>query len=233
VVWLVTALSIGHPYYRTVGAQYLAKLGLPTLLMPLTCAGELVLGGLVLALRPRTWLTVLQGSLVLGFTAVLAMQEPLLLASPFGVLSKNLQFLVVLAVIDRVERDGDWTEQTRLWLRVAMAAVWMTEGLFPKLLFQQEIELSMVPRIGIHDLSPRLLVGALGVCQLASGIAALLLRGGLLRLLLLGQALALVCLPLAVGMLEPTLYVHPFGPFLKNIPILVGTWIVRRWCTGS
>jgi hypothetical protein len=149
------------------------------------------------------------------------------------VLSKNLQFLVVLAVIDRVERDGDWTQQTRRWLRIGMAVVWMTEGLFPKLLFQQAIELSMVPRIGIHELSPRLLVGALGVCQLASGIAALLLRGKLLRLLLLGQVLALVCLPLAVGMLEPTLYVHPFGPFLKNIPILVGTWIVRRWCPGS
>ena len=33
---------------------------------------------------------------------------------------------------------------------------------------------------------------------------------------------------LIVGLLEPTLYVHPFGPFVKNLPILTGTWLLRR-----
>ena len=66
-----------------------------------------------------------------------------------------------------------------------------------------------------------------------SGVLALLLAGKPLKLLLTCQALALIVLPLAVGFLEPTLYVHPFGPFIKNMPILVGTWIVRRSCCGS
>ena len=232
-MWIATALGVLHPYYRAIGGAYLKELGLPTALMPLTCAFELGLGVVVLLTRPRWWLTVCQSALVLGFTVILAIHEPLLLASPFGVLSKNLQILVVLAVIDRVARDGQWTAQTRSWLRVGMAVVWLTEGLFPKLLFQQQIELAMVPRIGITHISPSILVGALGIGQVLSGVLALLLAGKPLKLLLTCQAVALIVLPLAVGVLEPTLYVHPFGPFIKNMPILVGTWIVRRSCCGS
>lgn len=228
LVWLLTALGVVHPYYRQVGASYLTALGLPIWLMPLTCALELVLGIVVWSLRPRRWLTLLQVGMILTFTLVLAVHEPLLLASPFGMLSKNLQILAVLLLIDRVQREGGWSDETRRWLRIAMALVWLTEGLFPKLLFQQSIELSMVPRIGIVSVSPRVLVGALGVCQIASGILALVLTGAPRRLLLSAQALALIVLPLLVGLLEPSLYVHPFGPFLKNLPILVGTWLARR-----
>lgn len=229
LVWLLTAVGVVHPFYREVGASYLTALGLPTWLMPLTCAIELVLGVVVWTQRPRRWLTLLQVGMILTFTLLLAVHEPLLLASPFGYLSKNLQILAILFIIDRVERDGAWSDVTRRWLRIAMAIVWITEGLFPKILFQQSIELAMVPRIGIESISPSILVGAMGVCQIASGILALVLTGQPRRLLLTAQALALIVLPLLVGLLEPTLYVHPFGPFLKNLPILTGTWLLRRW----
>lgn len=228
LVWLLTAVSVVHPLYRAIGESYLTALGLPTWLMPLTCAGELVLGVVVWALRPRRWLTLLQVGMILTFTLLLAVHEPLLLASPFGYLSKNLQILAILLIIDRVERDGAWSDVTHRWLRIAMAIVWITEGLFPKILFQQSIELAMVPRIGIESISPSLLVGAMGVCQIASGLLALVLTGQPRRLLLTAQALALIVLPLLVGLLEPTLYVHPFGPFVKNLPILTGTWLLRR-----
>ncbi len=233
LVWIWTALAVLHPYYRSVGSSYLSQMGLPSLLMYATCAFELILGVAVLLLRPRVLLVGLQAAMVLTFSLILAVWQPLLLASPFGMLSKNLQFLCVLYVLFLVEKSGKWTPQAQLLLRIGMATVWLTEGLFPKLLFQQQIELQMVPRIGIHAVSPSVLVGMMGIGQLVSGILALTLSGKWLRLLLLLQACALVFLPLAVGFLEPTLYVHPFGPFSKNLPILVGTWVVRKQCGST
>jgi hypothetical protein len=31
-----------------------------------------------------------------------------------------------------------------------------------------------------------------------------------------------------VALHEPMLWVHPFGPLTKNVPILAGTWLVLR-----
>ena len=232
-VWIWTALAVLHPYYREVGNFYLHALGLPSLLMTLTCGFELLLGVAVFFLRPQRLIVLLQAALVLSFTLILAVAQPILLASPFGMLSKNLQFLVVLWVLLLVEKEGHFSAQAQRILRVGMAVVWLTEGLFPKILFQQQIELQMVPRIGIHSVSASVLVGAMGASQILSAILALTLRGKWLRLLLLLQAAALIVLPIVVGFLEPTLYVHPFGPFSKNLPILVGTWVVRKQCGST
>jgi uncharacterized protein YqjF (DUF2071 family) len=40
------------------------------------------------------------------------------------------------------------------------------------------------------------------------------------------QLLALLVLPIVVGTLIPRLWVHPFGPLTKNVPLLVGTGVV-------
>jgi hypothetical protein len=68
----------------------------------------------------------------------------------------------------------------------------------------------------------------MGACEVLSGVAALLLRGRPLRWLLGAQLAALVVLPALVGWLDPRLWVHPFGPLTKNVPILVGTAVL--WC---
>jgi hypothetical protein len=229
-VWIVTALTVLHPYYREVGGAYLARFGLPWWIMIATDVAELILGAWVL-LRPSSSLIAgLQIAMVASFTVLLAAIEPMLLASPFGVLSKNLPFCVVIAVAFLLESEG-WTPRAERLLAFGMAAVWITEGLVPKILFQQEIELAMAPAVGLRFAPPWLLVGAVGALQLASGIAVLLLRGPARRWLLHAQAIALAFLPIVVGFLSPELWVHPFGPFSKNVPILVGTLILARRCS--
>lgn len=232
VVWLWTALAVFHPHYREVGRDYLSALGLPDIVMYGTCACELVLGLWVLLHKTDKFLFSVQAALVFSFTVILALHSPLLLASPFGFLSKNLQFLCVLWVSFVLTRDRVFTPRTLHLLRFGMAFVWFTEGLFPKLLFQQPIELQMVPQMGISGVPPSWLIGFVGVCQILSGVLALLLKGKPLRVLLLLQTIALVFLPVAVFVLQPRLLFHPFGAFCKNVPILVGTWIVRKRCGG-
>ncbi len=228
LVWLGTGLLVVTPGYQMEGTTWLARLGLPAWPMFVTCSLEVVLG-VALLLRPAGHLlSVLQAGSVLVFTAILASLDPMLLVHPLGMLSKNLPFVLVVATVWSVERQG-WTPRSDWLLRVAMAVVWISEGLFPKLLFQQEWELELATTLHLPG-EPWLLIGVLGVAQLLSGIGALLLRGSPLRWLLLAQLLALLVLPTAVGVVEPEWLLHPFGPLLKNVPLVVGSWLLYRRC---
>lgn len=221
-IWFTTALGVLHPFYREVGGAFLERLGLPSWLMWATCAGELVLAVVVVASRPGTVLFVLQAGAVATFTLILAALEPMLLVHPYGVLSKNYPFLALVTATWLVEREG-WSPRATWVLRGGMALVWVTEGLFPKILFQQPMEVSVVANSGLVPMSPEGFLRILGAAQLVSGVLVLVLRGRVLQVLLGAQVFALVVLPLLVSWQEPTLWVHPFGPMTKNLPIIAGT----------
>lgn len=230
-VWLATGLLVLHPGYRAVGDRWLAPLGLPSGIMFFACAGEVALGVWLLA-RPMTrWLCVLQTALVAGFTVVLAALEPMLLVHPLGVLSKNLPLLALVWLAWLLSSEG-WTARATTLLRLGVAVPWLTEGIFPKLLFQQPLELDIVERLGLASHASSV-IAAVGVLQALSGVAALLLRGRALRLLLWAQALALALLPLLVGAVVPEMWIHPFGPLTKTVPILVGTVVLVRRCSSG
>lgn len=230
-LWLTTALGVLHPYYRAVGASWLARLGLPDAVMWLTCGGELALGLLIMSCRPRWWLMGLQVAGVGVFTVILAALDPLLLAHPFGLLTKNLPFAALVIVTWLVASEG-WTGRARWILRGGMAVIWITEGLFPKVLFQQPMELAIVANSGLVPMSPALFLTLMGAAQVASGVLALMLRGRPLWWLLLAQTAALVVLPLLVSWQDPLLWFHPFGPLTKNVPLIVGTLGVLHRCSS-
>lgn len=228
-IWLTTALGALHPYYRSVGHDWLEVLGLPDWLMWLTCAGELVLGILILALPPRGWLMVAQVGAVAAFSVILAALEPRLLVHPFGILSKNGPFIALVVATWLVAREG-WTPRATWLLRGGMALVWITEGLFPKILFQEPMELAVVSNSGLVPMAARTFLMLLGAAQLCSGVLALALQGRPLRWVLLAQVAALVALPALVSWQDPMLWFHPFGPLTKNLPIVIGTLGVLRRC---
>lgn len=228
-IWLTTGLGVLHPYYQRVGEGYLDRLHLPHALMWGACALELLLALAVAVLRPTPMLVGLQVAMIATFTGVLAVVEPALLVHPFGVLSKNYPLVAMLVTSSLVARQG-WTPTATWLLRGGMALVWVTEGLFPKVFFQQPLELAVVANSGLSPFEPSRFLWLLGLAQAASGVAALLLRGTLLRALLVAQTAALVVLPLLVSWQLPELWVHPFGPMTKNLPIIVGTLVVLRRC---
>jgi hypothetical protein len=226
-VWLATGLTVLDPYYRAIGRDYLARLALPDWVMVVTCAAEVLLG-LRVALGPAsTWITVLQIGTVVTFTAILGVLNPWLLVNPFGMLSKNVPLLAALGTAWLLEREG-WTPRALWLLRVGIAAIWLTEGIFPKILFQQREELDMVARCAPAWLLPSAFLIVMGILEAASGIGVLLLRGRPLRWLLGLQLAALLVLPLLAGFLDPRLWVHPFEPLVKNVPIVAGTAVLLR-----
>jgi hypothetical protein len=223
VVWLATGVAVLHPYYREVGAEYLAPLRLPLAVMIATCVAEIILGLRVALGRPATWVTGLQVVLIVGFTTILACSAPWLLVNPFGMVTKNLPLLAVIVTAWLVEREG-WTPRARWLLRAGVALIWITEGVLPKIFFQQEVELKIAANT--MPLDPHTTLFLIGICQAASGVLVLFLRGRPLQVVLVAQIAALVVLPIVVGFLDWHLWLHPFMPLVKNIPILAGTVLV-------
>lgn len=230
-VWLATGLLVASPTYRQIGGDTLLALGLPVALMPATCAAEVVLGLRVLLGPPSRWLAALQIGMMAVFTTILAVHDPMLLVNPFGMLTKNLPIVGCVLAATLGAEEG-WSPRVVWILRVGSALPWFTEGLFPKLLFQQAVEIAVVASSPLSFGDPRDLLRGLGVLQLIAFVCALTLRGRWLQACLLVQAGALLVLPVLVGMELPELWVHPFGPLTKNVPILTGTLLLARRCSS-
>jgi hypothetical protein len=228
-VWLATGLSVLHPYYREVAQHYLSLLGLPVWVMYATCAAEVVLGVRVGVGKPTAWLTVLQVGMIAVFTLILSWLEPSLLVHPYGVLAKNLPLAALIVTTWLHEREG-WSRRNLWLLRIGVSSIWIAEGLFAKVLFPQPAAALLAARSGLTPGDPVRFLYWLGIAQTLAGVAALTLSGLPFRILLACQMAALVVLPVLVGLLEPELWVHPFGPLIKNVPILTGTALLfLRW----
>jgi hypothetical protein len=228
-VWLATGALVLHPGYRAAAAPWLDAVHLPDAVMWATCGAEVLLGLLLLSPKAPRWVWPLQGAMVLAFTAILVVADPALLAHPLGILTKNIPFLLVVLALGAGPLPATGLPKV---LRLAAAVPWLTEGLLPKIAFQTPWELSLVPRMGFSA-SPTLVLTAVGVAQVVSGLLALTLRGRALQVVLLCQVAALIALPLWVGWLEPAWWVHPFGPLTKNLPILAATVVLVRRCSSS
>lgn len=231
-VWLATGLAVFHPYYREVGHDYLARLGLPDALMWVTCAFEVLLALRVALGNAATWITVLQCGMIVVFSLLLAWVDPLLLVHPFGMLVKNLLLLAAIGAVWLEEREG-WSRRALWLLRAGIGSVWIIEGLFLKILFPQPGNFSLAVSSGLVPFDPELFVQLLGWAELLAGVAVLVLRGWRLRGLLLAQMIALVIFPGVLGMQLPQMWFHPFGPFIKNVPLLVATLVVFRLVLSS
>ncbi len=231
LVWLATGLFVVHPYYRRVGADHLQPLGMPDALMWLTCAAEVVLAA-VLFRRPTDRLqAIAQTAPVVAFTVILGVESPTLLVHPFGVLSKNLPLVGAIWSAEAIGRRG-YDEGAARLLRVSMGIVWLTEGLFPKLLFPSPLEIDVTTHLGVSNDVALVMIRAAGLGQIVCGLGVLFLRGKPRRLLLKALLSALIALPLLVTYSHPEMWVHPFGPLTKNFPILAGTWVLLRRTTS-
>lgn len=231
-IWLLTGILVVHPAYREVGHAWLHRMGLPDFLMYGTCAAEVVLA---IRLLVRPWnrmLAALQIGAMAAFTTLLAVADPWLLVHPFGMLTKNLPIVGLILAVRLVETEG-WTARALWTLRVGMAVVWITEGILPKILFQQPMELAVVVNSGLVPGNPATFLTGLGVAQALSGVAALLLPRRAAAVLLVGQALAVIVLPSLVSWQDPLLWVHPFGPMTKNLAVCVGSFVAARRCWSS
>jgi nucleoside-diphosphate-sugar epimerase len=106
----------------------------------------------------------------------------------------------------------------RIVLRVSLAAVWFVAGAVSMGIYPVEESYVLLARVGITgSLAPIALYGAAAM-DIAFGFGTLFLRNR--RLLWIAQVALIGVYMVAITLFLPEFWLHPFGPLIKNLPIL-------------
>jgi uncharacterized protein YbjT (DUF2867 family) len=120
-----------------------------------------------------------------------------------------------------------------LLLRAVLAIIWIATALISAFVYPVESSLSMLAAVGIKG--PAALVALYGssLLDFAFGIATLAWPR---RALWAAQAALILGYTIAIAIALPEYLVHPFGPLLKNLPILTALLILysenEPWTTS-
>jgi hypothetical protein len=109
--------------------------------------------------------------------------------------------------------------------RSILAILWLITGALSLGIYRQQDSLSLLARIGLQG-SPALATLYLAAAlDIALGILTLLRHS---RALWISQAMLVVAYTLIISLWLPEFWLHPFGPILKNLPVLMLLWLLYK-----
>jgi uncharacterized protein YbjT (DUF2867 family)/uncharacterized membrane protein YphA (DoxX/SURF4 family) len=124
----------------------------------------------------------------------------------------------------QVSRQSALLGWLQLVLRVALAIVWLVAGIVSMGIYPVEDSYMLLSRVGITgSLAPVALYGAAAM-DIAFGVATLLLHHR--RLLWIAQTAVIGIYTVTITFFLPEFWLHPFGPLIKNVPILAIIWLL-------
>jgi hypothetical protein len=110
-------------------------------------------------------------------------------------------------------------------LRYALAAVWFATGFVVLAVYPQHDSLALLARVGLD--------GELALLALYGGVVLDLVLGCMTvwwrrRWLWAVQAAVIIVYSAIILVWLPEFWIHPFGPLLKNLPILAIIWLLHQ-----
>lgn len=109
-------------------------------------------------------------------------------------------------------------------LRVSIALTWIATGVVSLGVFPVDESYGLLARVGVPaGLQPLLLYGAAGL-DLLLGSSLLVVRKR--RWLWLLQGGVILAYTLIITFKLPEFWLHPYGPILKNVPLLAAIWLL-------
>lgn len=109
-------------------------------------------------------------------------------------------------------------------LRWSIALVWIVTGIVSLGLYPVQESYALLARTGITGaLAPLMLYGA-ALVDLAFGIGTLALKRR--RWLWLAQLALILFYTVVISFRLPEFWLHPYGPLLKNLPLLAAIWLL-------
>jgi uncharacterized protein YbjT (DUF2867 family) len=133
-------------------------------------------------------------------------------------------------VAERIDGNRERIVASSLWLvpllRGAIAVVWLAAAAVSLGLYPLEDSVAMVERTGLHGALALAAVYAGAVVDACFGIATLLARRT--RYLWIAQIVVIVAYTIILTIAIPETWLHPFGPVVKNLPLLVAIVLVSR-----
>ncbi|HXU93195.1 MAG TPA: DoxX-like family protein [Gallionella sp.] len=110
--------------------------------------------------------------------------------------------------------------------RYTLAAVWLATGALSLGIFPQQESLQLLGQVGLRG--DAALVALYGAASL-DVVLGLLTLARPCRLLWRAQATLVLVYSVIIAVYLPEYWLHPFGPVLKNLPILLLLWLLHEY----
>ncbi|KQY51286.1 NAD(P)H-binding protein [Lysobacter sp. Root494] len=110
-------------------------------------------------------------------------------------------------------------------LRVAVALVWIVTGIVSLGVYPVPESLALLARVGLHGSFALVALYVAAILDLALGIATLAMRRR--QWLYAFQALVTLGYTAIITVWLPGYWLHPYGPVLKNLPLLAALWLLH------
>jgi len=112
-------------------------------------------------------------------------------------------------------------------LRWSIALVWIWTGIVSLGLYPRAASLELLARTGLTGAAAELALYAAAALDLVLGAATLLMRRR--RLLWLAQFVLILAYTIIITIELPEFWLHPYGPILKNLPMLACIAVLYRF----
>jgi len=109
-------------------------------------------------------------------------------------------------------------------LRFSIALVWISAGIVSAFIYPQAESYSLLSQAGITGGWAALALYGGAALDMLLGIATLTNRW--LRIAVFAQLITMALYTLIITLFLPTLWAHPFGPVVKNLPLIIATLIM-------
>lgn len=103
-------------------------------------------------------------------------------------------------------------------IRYTLATVWLVTGVLSLGIFPQQESLELLAQVGLHGTAALLALYGSASLDILLGILTLISP---LPMLWRAQAALVIAYSAIIAFYLPAYCLHPFGPVLKNLPILV------------
>jgi uncharacterized protein YbjT (DUF2867 family) len=111
-------------------------------------------------------------------------------------------------------------------LRLAVAVLWIVTGIVSLAVYPVAESYALLARTGITGRAAPLVLGAAGVLDIAIGVASLAVRR---RWVWWAQIALILSYTVIITWRLPEFWAHPYGPILKNVPILAALLLLAHF----
>jgi uncharacterized protein YbjT (DUF2867 family) len=116
-------------------------------------------------------------------------------------------------------------------LRLSVALVWLVTGVVSLGFYPVPDSLALLARVGLGGPAALFALYGAALLDLALGIATLALRRR--RALYAAQAALILGYTAIITVWLPEFWLHPYGPVLKNLPLLAALWLLHALDGGE
>ncbi len=111
-------------------------------------------------------------------------------------------------------------------IRYTLAVVWLVTGTLLLGIFPQSESLMLLGHVGLHSQAALIALYGSAIFDMILGILTLAYPSTILWRI---QAMLIIGYSIIIAIYLPWYWLHPFGPVLKNLPILLLLWLLHQY----